>query len=230
MSALAPCAPPADHLLVDGGLAILRPLVPDEPERIQEVFDALSDRSRYLRFHAATPRSDRDRAPPSGPRGRLRAGSRGRHDRHPRRRHRAVGEVRRRAARRRARRRGRRPLPATRDRPGAGGDRRRRRRRGGRRPDRGHRPPGEQAVLALDAGRRRRTRGPAMRASSSSRRPRWSDSLDVQRSGRLTRLRVIAPVAPPRRPARSPSTSRPPGTAPRRTPRRRTPVQCRPPS
>ena len=56
MSTLAPCAPPADHLVVDGGLAILRPLVPDEPERIQEVFDALSDRSRYLRFHAATPR------------------------------------------------------------------------------------------------------------------------------------------------------------------------------
>lgn len=56
MSALAPCAPPADHLVVDGGLAILRPLMPEEPERIQEVFDALSDRSRYLRFHAATPR------------------------------------------------------------------------------------------------------------------------------------------------------------------------------
>jgi predicted N-acetyltransferase YhbS len=44
------------HLPVDGALAVLRPLVPDEPERIREVFDELSDRSRYLRFHTATPR------------------------------------------------------------------------------------------------------------------------------------------------------------------------------
>jgi hypothetical protein len=43
---------PVAHLLVDGTLAILRPLVPDEPERVQEVFDELSDPSRYLRFHA----------------------------------------------------------------------------------------------------------------------------------------------------------------------------------
>ena len=59
MSPISPCAPPAEHLLVDGALAILRPLLPDEPERVLEVFDALSDTSRYRRFHAATPRLTR---------------------------------------------------------------------------------------------------------------------------------------------------------------------------
>ena len=174
MSALAPCAPPADHLVVDGGLAILRPLMPDEPERIQEgLRRSCSGQVALPPLPRGDAASDRDRAASSRPGGRLRAGSRGRHDRHPRRRHRAVGEVRRRAARRRARRRGRRPLPATRDRPGAGGDRRRRRRQGGRRPGLGHRPPREQDRPALDAGRRRPYRDPAMRASSSSRRRRW---------------------------------------------------------
>ena len=102
---------------------------------------------------------------------------------------------------------------------------RRRRRQGGRRPHRGHRPPRERDRPALDAGWRRRTATrPCGRAPRRGGRAGPLPGRPAERPAH--RLRVIARVAPPRRLARSPSTSRPPGTAPRRTPRRRTPASA----
>ncbi|MBF6195091.1 GNAT family N-acetyltransferase [Nocardia sp. CDC186] len=58
-----PAAPPpppqhwfADVLASDGGVVRLRPIIPDDAERLQEFHGALSDRTRYLRYFGPYPR------------------------------------------------------------------------------------------------------------------------------------------------------------------------------
>ncbi|MGZ5401146.1 MAG: GNAT family N-acetyltransferase, partial [Nocardioides sp.] len=46
----------AEHRLSHDQVAHLRLLEPGESARVQEVFDQMSGHSRFLRFHAATPR------------------------------------------------------------------------------------------------------------------------------------------------------------------------------
>ncbi|MBF6165882.1 GNAT family N-acetyltransferase [Streptomyces gardneri] len=64
----APATPPlppqhwfADVLASDGGVVRLRPITPDDSDRLQEFHSALSDRTRYLRYFGPYPRiSPRD--------------------------------------------------------------------------------------------------------------------------------------------------------------------------
>ncbi|WP_327100160.1 GNAT family N-acetyltransferase [Nocardia vinacea] len=62
-SSSTPAVPPpppqhwfADVLASDGGVVRLRPITPDDAERLQEFHTALSDRSRYLRYFGPYPR------------------------------------------------------------------------------------------------------------------------------------------------------------------------------
>ncbi|MGK8523217.1 GNAT family N-acetyltransferase [Nocardia asteroides] len=59
----APATPPpppqhwfADVLASDGGVVRLRPITPDDSDRLQEFHSALSDRTRYLRYFGPYPR------------------------------------------------------------------------------------------------------------------------------------------------------------------------------
>ncbi len=51
----------ADVVLRDGGTALIRPIAPDDAERLVSFYERVSDESKYLRFFAPYPRlSDRD--------------------------------------------------------------------------------------------------------------------------------------------------------------------------
>ena len=47
---------PLEFTLRDGAVVLVRPVVPEDGERLQRGFEHLSDRSRYQRFHGAQPR------------------------------------------------------------------------------------------------------------------------------------------------------------------------------
>ena len=51
----------ADVVLRDGGTALIRPITPDDAERLVAFYERVSDESKYYRFFAPYPRlSDRD--------------------------------------------------------------------------------------------------------------------------------------------------------------------------